>query len=55
MGVFLVKPDEGRKGGKPKLSWLKFIENYLKSSEHKRWRNTVEYRSACAIIMRGAG
>jgi len=42
MGVFLVKPDEGRKGGEPKLWWLDFIEDYLKSSEHKRWRKRVE-------------
>jgi hypothetical protein len=40
--VFLGKPDERRKAGKPKLRWLNCIENDLKLTGVKRWRKEAE-------------
>ena len=37
--VFLEKPDERRKAGRPKLRWLDSIEKDLKSKGVKRWIN----------------
>jgi hypothetical protein len=36
--VFLEKPDGRRKAGRPKLTWLYYIENDLKSMGVKRLR-----------------
>jgi hypothetical protein len=52
--VLLVKADGRRKTGRPKLSWLHCIENYLKLSGFKRWRNKAQYRIAWAIILKEA-
>jgi hypothetical protein len=47
-----VKADGRRKAGRPKLGWLKCIENYLKLSGFKRWRNKAEDTTAWTIIMK---
>jgi hypothetical protein len=39
-----VEPGGRRREGIPKLRWLHFIENYLKSSGFKRWRKKAEDR-----------
>ena len=50
----MVKADGRRKAGRPKLGWLHCIENVLKLSGFKRWRNKAEDTSECAIIMKEA-
>jgi hypothetical protein len=43
--VFLGKPDERRKAGRPKLRWLDCFENDLILMDVKRWRKKAEDRS----------
>jgi hypothetical protein len=50
--VFRGKPDGRRKAGRPKLRWLDFTENGLKSLGVKRWRKRAEGRFVCAIILK---
>ena len=52
--VFRGKPDGRRKVGRPKLRWLDYTENDLKSVEVKRWRKKTEDRLVWAIILKGA-
>jgi hypothetical protein len=52
--VFLGKPDGRRKAGRPKLRWLDYIENGVKSAGVKRRRKTAEDRSAMAIFVEEA-
>jgi hypothetical protein len=44
--VFLGKPDGRRIKGRPKLRWLDYIDNDLKSTCVKRWRKKPGERSA---------
>jgi len=50
--VFLGKPDERRKAGRPKLKWLDGTENDLNTMGVKRWRKKAEDRSVWAIILK---
>jgi hypothetical protein len=43
--IFLGKPDERRKAGRPELRWLDCTENDMKSVGVKRWRKQAEGRS----------
>ena len=52
--VFLRKPNERRKAGRPKLRWVDRTENYLKSMGVKRWRKKAEGRSVWVIILKEA-
>jgi hypothetical protein len=50
--VFLGKPDGRSKAGRPKLRFLDFIEDDLKSMSVKRWREKSEDRSLWTIILK---
>jgi hypothetical protein len=52
--VFLGKPDGRRKAGRPRLRWLDYSENDLKSMGVKRWRKKAEDRLVWAIILKEA-
>jgi hypothetical protein len=43
---------EEKEAGRPKLRWLDYIENDLKSMGVKRWRKKAEDRSVCAIVVK---
>jgi hypothetical protein len=45
--VFLGKPDERRKPGRPKLRWLDCTDNDLKSNVVKRRRKKTDRRPFC--------
>ena len=52
--VFLGKADGRRKAGRPKLRWLDYIENDLKSMVVKRWRKKAEDKSVWTIFLKEA-
>ena len=52
--VFLGKPDGRRKAGRPKLSWLNYIENDVKFLGVKRQRKKSEGRFVWATIKKEA-
>jgi hypothetical protein len=52
--VFLGKPGGRREAGRPKLTWIDYIENDLESMGVKRWRKKAEDRSLWAVILQQA-
>jgi hypothetical protein len=48
--VFQRKPGGSRRARRPKLSWLNYTENELKSMGVKRWRKKPEDRFVWAVI-----
>jgi hypothetical protein len=49
--VFLETPGGRRKPGRPKLRWLDFVEDDLKTLGVRRWRKRVEDHEEWAIIL----
>jgi hypothetical protein len=52
--VFLGNPGGRRKPGRPRLRWLDFVEDGLKTLGVRRWRNMAEDRGEWAIILKEA-
>jgi hypothetical protein len=52
--MFVGKPHERRKAGRPKLRWLDCTENHLKFMGAKIWRKEAEDRSVWAVILKQA-
>jgi hypothetical protein len=50
--VFQRKP--GKRARRPKLSWLDYTENDLKSMGVKRWRKNPEDRFVWAVVLKEA-
>jgi hypothetical protein len=52
--VFLENPGGRRKPGRPRLRWLDFVEDDLKTLGVRRWRKRAEDREEWAIILKEA-
>jgi hypothetical protein len=52
--VFLGNPGGRRKPGRPRLRWLDYVEDDLKTLEVRRWRKKAEDREEWTIILKEA-
>jgi hypothetical protein len=52
--VFLGNPGGRRKPGRPRLRWLDYVEDDLKTLGVRRWRKRAEGREEWAIILKEA-
>jgi hypothetical protein len=50
--VFLGKPEGRRNPGRPRLRWLDWVEDDLKTLAVRRWREMAEDREEWAIILK---